>query len=76
MTLIHLGGLDEPSASLAATGFPQGETNEPEDQTAIHRGEIGRPLNAGDVLTIELLESDQSDEPTVTRMLPEIDDES
>jgi hypothetical protein len=69
VTLMNLVGLDGPSASLTVSGFLQEATGEPEDQTAVHWGEIGRPVQAGDVLTIQVLESGDYDEPTITAML-------
>jgi len=50
-----------------------GESGEPEDQTAVHWGEISATLQAGDVVTVRLVDADDVDQPVETEMLPPTD---
>jgi hypothetical protein len=68
------GGPDVGSTMLAVTGFVRGDSGEPEDQTAVHWGEIGEALEPGDVVTVRLVDADDVDPPTETEMLPPLDD--
>ena len=67
------GGPDVGSTMLTVSGFVRGESGEPEDQTAVHWGEIGATLQAGDVVTVRLVDADDVDQPVETEMLPPTD---
>ena len=67
------GGPDVGSTMLTVSGFVRGESGEPEDQTAVHWGEIGATLQAGDVVTVRLVDADNVDQPVETEMLPPTD---
>ena len=68
------GGPDVGSTMVTVSGFVRGDSGEPEDQTAVHWGDIGATLNAGDVVTIRLVDADDVDPPVETEMLPPLDD--
>ena len=63
------------SASLVVNGFMQGETREPEDQTAVQWGELPTSLQPGDVVVITVVDDGAVDEPTVTPLLPDLDED-
>lgn len=67
------GGPDVGSTMLTVSGFVRGESGEPEDQTAVHWGEIGATLQAGDVVAVRLVDADDVDQPVETEMLPPTD---
>ena len=67
------GGPDVGSTMLTVSGFVRGESGEPEDQTAVHWGEISATLQAGDVVTVRLVDADNVDQPVETEMLPPTD---
>ncbi len=62
------------SASLSVTGFTQGPSREPEDQTSVHWGDVNTMLSAGDEIVIRVLDDGQPDPANVTQMLPPLDD--
>ena len=59
---------------LRVSGFVRGDSGVPEDQTAVHWGDIGDHLEPGDVVTIRVIDRDEPDPPVETEMLPEVDD--
>ncbi len=67
------GGTDVGSTMLTVSGFVRGDSGEPEDQTAVHWGDIGATLRAGDVVTVRLVDADDADPPVETEMLPSLD---
>jgi hypothetical protein len=68
------GGPDAGSTMLTVSGFVRGDSGEPEDQTAVHWGDIAATLHAGDVVTIRLVDGDAVDQAIETEMLPPPDD--
>mgnify|MGYP001817405691 FL=1 len=69
------GGPDVGATKLSVSGFVRGDSGEPEDQTAVHWGDVTLSLGAGDVVTVRLVDADEADLPTETEMLPPIDDD-
>lgn len=67
------GRPDVGATMLTVSGFVRGESGEPEDQTAVHWGDITAPLVAGDVVTVRLVDADDADPPVETEMLPAYD---
>lgn len=75
----HVNIPDEPggpgvgSTMLTVSGFLRDESGEPEDQTAVHWGDIATPLRPGDVIAVRVIEADEPDPPVETEMLPPLD---
>lgn len=68
------GGPDVGFTTLSVSGFVRGESGEPEDQTAVHWGDIGAALEAGDVVTVRVIDGEAPDPSIESEMLPPIDD--
>lgn len=67
------GGPDAGATMLTINGFVRGESGEPEDQTAVHWGDIAAALGPGDVVTVRLVDDEDADPPIETEMLPPLD---
>ena len=67
------GGPDVGATMLSVSGFVRGDSGRPEDQTAVHWGDVTVSLGVGDVVTVRLLDAADADPPIETEMLPPLD---